>query len=95
MNTSETHAGSATDFGLALLDFDERMQAIELSWDYARSLAADDWLSLRELAARNRIPLRIGWEASRPDLCELRGLPKDPAFPAQLQPVFWPQSRHV
>jgi hypothetical protein len=59
MITTNRHHESVSDFGRMLLDVDERVQAIELSWEYARALAADDWLSLREVAARNRIPLRI------------------------------------
>jgi hypothetical protein len=59
MITTSRHHESVSDFGRMLLDIDERIQAIELSWEYARTLAADDWLSLREAAARNRIPLRI------------------------------------
>lgn len=59
MIATNRHHESVSDFGRMLLDIDERIQAIELSWDYARALAADDWLSLREAAARNRIPLRI------------------------------------
>jgi hypothetical protein len=59
MITTNRHHDSVSDFGRMLLDVDERVQAIELSWEYARALAADDWLSLREVAARNRIPLRI------------------------------------
>jgi hypothetical protein len=59
MITTNRHHESVSDFGRMLLDVDERIQAIELSWEYARALAADDWLSLREVAARNRIPLRI------------------------------------
>jgi hypothetical protein len=59
MITTDRNHESVSDFGRTLLDVDERIQAIELSWEYARALAADDWLSLREVAARNRIPLRI------------------------------------
>ena len=59
MITTNRNHESVSDFGRTLLDVDERIQAIELSWEYARALAADDWLSLREVAARNRIPLRI------------------------------------
>jgi hypothetical protein len=59
MITTNRHQESVSDFGRMLLDVDERIQAIDLSWEYARALAADDWLSLLEVAARNRIPLRI------------------------------------
>ena len=59
MITTNRHHESVSDFGRMLLDIDERLQAIELSWEYAQALAVDDWLSLREAAARNRIPLRI------------------------------------
>ena len=42
-----------------LLDLDERVQAIELSWEYARRLGRDEWLALRDVAARHEIPLCI------------------------------------
>ena len=42
-----------------LLDLDERIQTIELSWEYARRLGRDEWLALRDVAGRNEIPLHI------------------------------------
>jgi len=41
------------------LDLDERIQAIELSWEYAVRLAPDEWLALRDVAGRNEIPLHV------------------------------------
>jgi hypothetical protein len=48
-----------SDFENMLLDLDERVSAIELSWEYATRLGREEWLALKDLAGRNEIPLRI------------------------------------
>ena len=48
-----------SDFQDMLADVDERVQAIELSWEYARRLGEDEWVALRDVAGRNEIPLHI------------------------------------
>jgi hypothetical protein len=48
-----------SDFQDMLLDLDERVEAIELSWEYARCLGRDEWLALKDVAGRNEIPLHI------------------------------------
>jgi len=42
-----------------LRNLDERVQAIELSWEYASRLGNDEWLALKDVAGRNEIPLHI------------------------------------
>lgn len=42
-----------------LLDLDERVGAIELTWEYVARLSRDDWLELRDVAGRNDIPLHV------------------------------------
>jgi hypothetical protein len=42
-----------------LRDVAERAQAIELSWEYVSALSAGQWLALRDVAARNEIPLCV------------------------------------
>ncbi len=46
-------------FGEMLLELDERVRAIELTWEYAARLTAAEWLELGEVAGRNEIAPRI------------------------------------
>ncbi len=47
------------EFELMLASIDERVAAIELSDRYAWSLTTDEWLALRRVAMRNRVPLTL------------------------------------
>jgi hypothetical protein len=53
------HIRARSDIQEMLLDLDERVGRIELSWEYVRRLGREDWLALREVAGRNGVPLRV------------------------------------
>ena len=63
MTTAAIDIGPRTrarsDFQDMLLDLDERVAAIELTWEYARRLGREEWLALRDVAGRNELPLRV------------------------------------